>query len=112
LRNKSGGFTLLEVVIALAIAGALFVSVLEAVNYQLSVVGRYQDTSVAMMLGQEKIMELSEKPETVSGTFPAPYDDYSFESKIGDGPLPILNVLTLNVTKGRETTTLKIFIKK
>lgn len=112
MKTHSKGFTLLEVIISLAIAAGVFVAVLEAVNYQLSVVERYQDTGIAMMLGKEKIKELEIKPEETSGSFPDPYKDYHYESKIGDGPLPTLNIITLNITRGGDTTVLKVFVKK
>ena len=112
--RKSDGFTLLEVLIAIAIVGTLLVAIIDMVNYHLSVVDRYQTLSIATMLGREKLHELETAPEKnqEKGSFPKPYQDYSYETSIVNGPLPFLNELDLKVWKGRDETMLKMFVSK
>ncbi|MDA8168518.1 MAG: prepilin-type N-terminal cleavage/methylation domain-containing protein [Nitrospiraceae bacterium] len=110
--RSKGGFTLLEVLIALAIVGGLLVSIIELVNHNISVIDRYETLSTEMMLAKEKLTDLKNAPVETSGVFNAPYSDYQYQSRIEDGPLPQLNVLVLDVKRGRDSTQLKMFFRK
>ncbi len=110
--RRNEGFSLLEVLIAIAIVGGLLVAIIDMVNYHLSVINRYQTLSVASMLGMEKLHELKAAPAKEKGNFPEPYQDYSYKTSIVNSPLPFLNELVLTVWKGRDKTDLKIFIAK
>ncbi|MDA8091706.1 MAG: prepilin-type N-terminal cleavage/methylation domain-containing protein [Nitrospiraceae bacterium] len=110
--GSSNGFSLLEVLIAIAIVGILLVSIINLVNYHISVIDRYQTLSVASMLGKEKLNEMKTAPKKEEGSFPEPYQDYTYKSDIVNGPLPFLNELVLTVSKGRDETDLKMFISK
>lgn len=98
MKNKNG-FTLLEVLVALAIAGGLLVSVIALVNHNLDVVNRYQTETIAGMLAKQKILELKRSPVEETGKFPDPYSDYEYSSRIEDGPLPGLKSMLVVVTK-------------
>ncbi len=110
--RRNEGFSLLEVLIAIAIVGGLLVAIINLVNYHLSVIDRYQTLSVASMLGMEKLHELKAAPVKEEGHFPKPYQDYSYKSSIVNSPMPFLNELVLKVWKGRDETDLKIFVAK
>ncbi len=110
--RRSEGFSLLEVLIAIAIVGTLLVAIIDMVNYHLSVIDRYQTLSVATMLGREKLHELQAAPKEEKGSFPEPYQDYSYKTSIVNGPLPFLNELDMQVSKGRDEANLKMFISK
>ncbi|MDA8172749.1 MAG: prepilin-type N-terminal cleavage/methylation domain-containing protein [Nitrospiraceae bacterium] len=110
--RKNKGFSLLEVLIAVAITGGLLVAIIDLVNHHLSVVDRYQTLSIETMLAKEKLWELKAAPREEKGSFPAPYSAYSYKSEIVNGPLPFLNELVLTVSKGREETDFKMMIRK
>jgi len=109
--NKKG-FTLLEVIVALAIVGGLLIAVIESVNYHLSVIDRHESLSTSLMLAKQKIKDFETSPQRAKGNFDPPFEDYLYEADITDGPVPGLAVLVLTVNKGRDYTTLKVFLKK
>ncbi len=53
-----GGFTLLEVMIALAILSGVIITALISYNYHLSLAARNRDTVVATLLGRERMDEI------------------------------------------------------
>jgi len=110
--RKSKGFTLLEVIVALAIVGGLLVALIDSVNYHLSVVDRHESLSTGLMLAKQKIKDFKTAPQRARGNFDPPFEDYSYEADITDGPVPGLAVLVLTVNKGRDATTLKVFLRK
>ncbi|MDA8388180.1 MAG: prepilin-type N-terminal cleavage/methylation domain-containing protein [Nitrospiraceae bacterium] len=110
--KKNKGFTLLEVLVAVAIMGGLLITIIDLVNHHLSVIERYQTLSVETMLAKEKLIGLRAAPREESGSFPEPYSGYSYKSDIVNGPLPFLNELVLTVRKGRDKTVFKMMIGK
>ena len=106
------GFTLLEVLVAVAITGGLLVAIINLVNHHLSVIERYQTLSVETMLAKEKLADLRASPREEKGSFPAPYSRYSYKSDIVNGPLPFLNELVLTVRRGRDKTVFRMMIGK
>ncbi len=113
-RRNRNGFTLLEVLVALAIAGGLLISIIELVNHNLSVVNRYQTEAVAGMLARQKIQELKQSPKEENGSFPEPYADYEYSTKIEDGPLPGLKSMVVVVThgtEGRDSASFRVFYR-
>ncbi|MDP3791432.1 MAG: prepilin-type N-terminal cleavage/methylation domain-containing protein [Candidatus Omnitrophota bacterium] len=79
MRNRKGGFSLLEVLLAILLLGTGLVALLQVVNAGLFVGGQNEDMIIAANLVQEKIEEsrnalfssvVSEEKAVVSG-FPA-----------------------------------------
>jgi prepilin-type N-terminal cleavage/methylation domain-containing protein len=64
------GFTLLEIMIALAIIGIALTTIIYTVNYQSNIA--YDDTVTTQMymLAKEKIAEMEKSPQNSSGNFP------------------------------------------
>jgi len=56
--KKSGGFTVLEVLIATVIAGVSIFAIMEAFNRGFFGVGQVEDYSLALSLSQEKMEEI------------------------------------------------------
>ena len=64
------GFTLLEIMIALAIIGIALTTILYTVNYQADVAYENTVTTQMYMLAKEKIAEMERNPGNSSGDFP------------------------------------------
>ena len=81
-RGDAGGFTLLEVMVALAIMASVVFTVIGAVNHHLSIVERDRQEIVAVLLARQKLAELEEVkdiPEKMEGTFAPEHPEYAWE---------------------------------
>jgi general secretion pathway protein I len=111
-RNKSrtlnssgladGGFTLLEIMISLAIIGGLLVTVIYTLNYNLSLAERQEFQTIATMLSRNKMVEAEKNPVASKGEFPEPYAGYSYATAISESPYLGVSVLTVVVSRGSE----------
>jgi general secretion pathway protein I len=106
------GFTLLEVLVALAIISGLLVTLIYTVNYQLGIVGRQETVTIATLLAKSTLTELEKKPESKKGQFDAPYEAYTYETAVKDSPYPGVNEITVLVSAGQEEVKLNEFIFK
>jgi len=66
---RAGGFTLLEVMIALAIIGSTIAVILNTVNYQSTILYDNTITTQMYQLAKEKMNELEKKPLNSNGPF-------------------------------------------
>ncbi|MBI5644329.1 MAG: type II secretion system minor pseudopilin GspI [Deltaproteobacteria bacterium] len=84
------GFTLLEVMIALAILATVIVTLLTSVNYHLGAAGRGRDMVLASILGREMAEEIKlfGVPKSMEGDFGPAFGGYKWK-----------------LTKGRDVTT-------
>lgn len=101
------GFTLLEVMIALAILGIALVSVLALGNRSIEVNGRLEHITQATLLAQGKMTEVEVESRgqqvlATEGAFPAPFDDYRWRLGFEDTPLPSVRMVTVTVLWGEE----------
>ena len=110
-RGKKG-FTLLEVLVALAIISGLLVTLIYTVNYQLGIVGRQETVTIATLLAKSTLTELEKKPESKKGQFDSPYEAYTYETAVKDSPYPGVNEITVVVSAGNEEVKLNEFIFK
>ena len=106
------GFTLLEVLVALAIISGLLVTLIYTVNYQLGIVGRQETVTIATLLAKSTLAELEKKPESKKGQFDSPYEAYTYETAIKDSPYPGVNEITVVVSAGQEEVKLNEFVYK
>ena len=106
------GFTLLEVLIALAITGGLLITLIYTTNYQLSLVERQETVTVATLLAKNKMTELGKNPGNAKGTFGPPYESYSYETSVRSSPYPGISEIIVSVRSGREEVKLNEFIFK
>ncbi|MES0335333.1 MAG: prepilin-type N-terminal cleavage/methylation domain-containing protein [Candidatus Magnetobacterium sp. LHC-1] len=110
---RKDGFTLLEVLIAIAILGGVLVTLIHTLNYNLSVVQRHEVITVASLLAREKLSQSLRLNVTEdSGRFPVPFDDYAFELRSHDSPVPDVLVVEIIVKKEKEHVVLRTFYKK
>jgi general secretion pathway protein I len=77
------GFTLLEVMIALAIMAGVVLTVISSFNYHLSVVDRDRKETVAVLLARAKMDDPAFKPgEAKSGTFAPDRPDIAWKAEV------------------------------
>jgi general secretion pathway protein I len=107
----NAGFTLLEVMISLAVVGGLLVTLLYTLNHHLGIAERHAVITLSMGLAKEKLYEMEKKPEEGKGTFPDPYAAFSFETSIKDASFPGFLEISVSVRSGNETVTLSELIR-
>ncbi len=104
---KSGGsvagFTLLEVMIALAIMAGVILTVISSFNYHLSVVNRDREETIAVLLARSKLDDpLFNVKVPGKGTFAPDWPGFAWETVVQPAAIPgtagLLNQLTLTVS--------------
>lgn len=105
------GFTLLEIMIAVAIIGGLLVSLIYSLNYHLGIAERHEFATVASLLAKDKLAEVEKKLFIQKGEFPAPYSDYHFESVIRESSYPGISEITVTVGRGNEAVQLSDLVE-
>lgn len=93
------GFTLLEVMIALAITAGVLLTVISSVNHHLSRVSEDAEETTAVLLGRAKL----EDPEFVKqtenkGSFAPDHPEHKWEREISKTEIPQLNRIRLTVS--------------
>jgi type II secretion system protein I len=82
-RNASAkGFTLLEVLVSLAILSATLITAYQVTSGALAAEQRAEAWTTAILLGEEKLQEVTEAfPEVqeTNGTFPDPHPEYAWK---------------------------------
>jgi general secretion pathway protein I len=107
-RSGESGFTLLEVMVALAIVAIALVSLLGLSSRTLTVNDRVEHITRATLLAQQRLAELDagvplhEGDQELQGTFPAPFADYRWRLSYQDTPLPAVQQVTVVVAWGAE----------
>lgn len=108
-RNRNAGFTLLEIMIALAIVAIALVSLLGLANRSIAVQERLQRMTRGTLLAQEKMteIELAAEAKTLvfepaEGVFAEPFSDFRWRLEFADTPLPVVTQVTLTVAWGAE----------
>jgi general secretion pathway protein I len=97
------GFSLLEIMIALAILAGVILTVLSSVNYHLSVVDRDREETVAVLLARTKLDDPSFKIlDSGKGDFAPDWPAYSWETEIRPTEVPNINRAILTVSWNAE----------
>lgn len=109
--HRREGFTLLEVMISVAVAGALLVTLLYTLNYHLGIADRHETVTMATLLGMEKLAEVRQNPSQSEGEFPPPYENYAFKTEIQGTQYPGVSEISVTVKAGREEITLREYIR-
>jgi general secretion pathway protein I len=93
------GFTLLEVLIALAILTGVIMTVITSFNYHLGIVARDKGETEAMLLARAKIDDPAFLPLPAGkGTFAPERADIAWEKKVSETEFPGIKRLTLTVS--------------
>lgn len=110
--RRDRGFTLLEIMVALALVGGLLVTLLYSLNYHLGIAQRHEFLTVGTILARDKIIESENNPAESAGDFPEPFSGYRYKVEIRDSPYPGIAELSVTVSSGGEKTKLSELIKK
>lgn len=98
--RRTKGFTLLEVVIALAIMTVAFGSILAVQGGAVNASARAKQMNIVSMLAKNKMVEtefkiqgkaFDEVQKTEGGTFEPPYEDFTWRSVIKEVKFPRIN---------------------
>jgi len=100
--SRQSGFTLLEVMVAVAIVGALLVTLIYTLNYHLSVAERQESLTVAYLLARDKMEEMEQNPAEMKGEFAEPYSHYHYLTEIKTSLYPDMSEIHVMVSNGRE----------
>jgi general secretion pathway protein I len=112
MRDETTGFTLLEVLISLAIISGLLVTLIYTLNYHLGIAERQKVVTVATFLAKDKIADLEKKPEDKKGMCDPPYDDYAYETSVKASPYIGVSEIGVVVKRGTEEVKFNEFIYK
>ena len=109
--RSHAGFTLLEIMVAVAIIGGLLVSLIYSLNYHLGIAERHEFVTVASLLAKDKLAEVEKNPLSQGGDFPDPFSDYHFESSVRESPYPGIAEITVTVSRGKESVKLSDLVE-
>ncbi len=112
LRIAEGtGFTLLEVLISLAIIGGLLITLIYTLNYQLGIAERHGVITVATNLAKEKLYEMESNPSASSGRFEEPFSGFTYETVTGESIFPGMMEIGVVVRNGKDVVRLSRLIE-
>ncbi|GAB4417607.1 MAG: prepilin-type N-terminal cleavage/methylation domain-containing protein [Thermodesulfovibrionales bacterium] len=111
-RCKIKGFTLLEVMISLAIVGGLLVTLIYTLNHHLGIAERHGVITISVALAKEKLYEMEKDPGVSKGFFSEPYSSFSYETNIRDSSFPGMSEITVVVRSGKESIAMSELISK
>ncbi|MGO9016022.1 MAG: prepilin-type N-terminal cleavage/methylation domain-containing protein [Dissulfurispiraceae bacterium] len=103
--RTANGFTLLEVMIALAIIGGVLLTLIYSLNYHLGIAGRHEAVTIATMLAKEKMVDAELSPLSTSGDFEAPYEAFHYKTDVTESEFPGFSELSVTVTADKESVT-------
>ena len=106
------GFSLLEVMLALAIVGGLLITLLYSLNYHLTIADRHETVTIATMLAKSKLIEIEKNPTSAKGDFPDPYTNYQYTTEVKDSVYPGIIEFSVTVVNGKESVKFSELIEK
>ncbi len=112
--NDRGGFTLIEVMVALAILTGSVAMLIGSFNFHLGTTARSREEVIATVLGMEKIEEarLSGGSVGLEGDFGEAYPEYSWTLLEEDSGLKGVKRLELKVTNGKGAPLSLVYFNK
>ncbi|PLX96306.1 MAG: type II secretion system protein GspI [Desulfuromonas sp.] len=108
IASSDRGFTLLEVMVALAIVATSLVALLGLINRSVTINDRLQQTTRATLLAQSKMSEIELAAnnggslDAEEGFFADPFESFHWRTHYESTPLPQLQTVTVVVAWGDE----------
>ncbi len=100
---KDAGFTLLEVMVAVAIMAGVILTVISSFNYHLSVVNRDREETLAVILGRTKLDDPTFKPsDGGKGNFAPDRPDIAWATTVTTTDYPGVSRVVLTVSWDEE----------
>lgn len=96
------GFTLLEVMISLAIMAGVILTVLGSVNYHIGIIANERDSTAMTLLARNRLAELEQAPAKGEGTFAPSHPELSWKADLQPADLPGLQKLIVKVKRGSD----------
>lgn len=96
------GFTLLEVMVSLAIMAGVILTLLGSVNYHIGIVANERDNTTLTLLARNRIAEMEQSPAKGEGTFAPSHPELSWRSDLLPTDLPGLQKLVVRVKRGSD----------
>ncbi len=96
------GFTLLEVMIALAIMAGVVLTVLGAVNYHLGVVANERDSTAMTLLARARMAEVEQAPAKGEGSFAPSHPELKWKVELLPATIPGLQKLVVRVQRASD----------
>jgi general secretion pathway protein I len=96
------GFTLLEVMVALAIMAGVILTVLGSLNYHLDSVSAERDNTTLTLLARNRLVELEQQgalQQKSQGTFAPAHADVTWRAELFPAKVPALNKLVVTVQR-------------
>jgi general secretion pathway protein I len=97
--NRTSGFTLLEVMVSLAIMAGVILTVLSSVNYHLGVIAGERDSTALTLLARVRLTELQKAPLKGEGTFAPAHPEIQWQSELLPTDYPVLQKLVVRVKR-------------
>ena len=110
--SRQSGFTLLEIVITLAIVGGFLVTLIYTLNYHLTLAERQESSTMAHLLAKDKMEEMERNPGNAKGEFPEPYSNYRYVTEIKSSLHPDMSEIHVGVSDGSESAKLVELIER
>ncbi|MEI7816928.1 MAG: prepilin-type N-terminal cleavage/methylation domain-containing protein [Desulfuromonadales bacterium] len=114
MRDDISGFTLLEVMVSLAIMAGVILTVLGSVNYHIGIIANERDNTTLTLLARTRIVELEQAPVKGEGTFAPLNPELTWKSDLLPTELPGLQKLVVKVKRSgniREVTLVRYLAK-
>ncbi|MCL6589765.1 MAG: prepilin-type N-terminal cleavage/methylation domain-containing protein [Firmicutes bacterium] len=111
--KRDQGFTLIEVLVAITLAGLAAISMTRIFAQSAFIQHNISQKMTALVIGSGKLAELEYNSEPASsGNFPAPYDKYSWSvfEETGDNDVKTL-ILTVEWKEGKYDQPRQVILK-
>lgn len=112
MSNNNRGFSLLEVMISLAIAGGLLITLIYTLNHHLAVAERQRILMDCTILAKQKLYEMEKSPAPTRGNFDKPYSEFFYETAVTDSSFPSMLEIKVTVSKDKERVVLSRLVIK
>jgi general secretion pathway protein I len=103
MRGASSGFTLLEVMVSLAIMAGVILTLLASVNYHIGIIANERDSTTLTLLARYRMDELlRQAPAKGEGTFAPSHPELSWKADLLPADIPGLQKLVVKVRRGSD----------